>query len=84
MSYFGPRTSEEGKIRQLNPDGSVKAEYTVPVHTACTAIIDGPNAGKYAVDDLSWIPKEDTPLILHALNYGIVFDAGMVEVDYQL
>ena len=77
-----PRTTKTTKARLIGTFKHDRMEYPidVPRGTRCTLIKDGSTAGKYWIDDLSWIDKKADGMKYHdAYFYGIIIEPDQVE-----
>lgn len=72
-----PKTKET--ISMTFCHGRMAYPVTIPAGTRCRLITKGGTAGRYWIDDLSWIPKEESFLRHDATHYGIDIPADMVE-----
>lgn len=72
------RTKEE--IRMTVTFFKMSHDIIIPKHTRCALITEGTTAGRFWVDDLSWINRKEEPFLHHdATHRGIDLDPSQVE-----
>ncbi len=71
------RTKDE--IRTTFAVSRMRYDITIPKGTRCRRIREGSTIGKFWVDDLSWIDRNDGFLMHDATHYGIVLEPEQVE-----
>jgi hypothetical protein len=72
-----PRTKT--RIQRKWSRDRMEYDIDIPKGTRCRRIPEGQTMGKYWVDDLTWVPKDQGFLRHDATHYGIVLEPDEVE-----
>jgi hypothetical protein len=74
------RYRTKAEIRMTVRFSRMEHDVTIPAHTRCRKITEGSTAGRFWVDDLSWIDAKAEPFLHHdATHRGIDLDPSQVE-----